>query len=329
MRFVVIGTGSIGQRHCRNLIALHQDVLAWDPDAGQRRRGAAIEGVTVVERLEEALGGRPDAAVICAPPAHHVARAREALRAGAHVFVEKPIAPDSGEASALIDEAARCGRLLAVGFNLRLLPSLRRVAALLDDKRVGRVLAVRSEFGGYLPDWRPGRDYRDNYAVSAALGGGILLDAIHELDYLGWLFGDAEEVSASAEHVSDLAGDTEDLAEVTIRFTAGVLAQVHLDYLQRAYRRNLQVIGDSGVILWDYPTHAVAIHAADGARDVEDFRAGDGEPNDMYVEEMRHFVRCVEGAERPLVDGREALRSLRLVEAAKRSSRERRWVRLG
>ena len=49
----------------------------------------------------------------------------------------------------------------------------------------------------------------------------------------------------------------------------------------------------------------------------------------MYVEEMRHFVRCVEGAERPLVDGREALRSLRLVEAAKRSSRERRWVRLG
>ena len=107
-----------------------------------------------------------------------------------------------------------------------------------------------------------------------------------------------------------------------------MLAQVHLDYLQRAYRRNLQVIGDSGVILWDYPTHAVAIQAADGARDVEDFRAVDGDPNDMYVEEMRHFVRCVEGAERPLVDGREALRSLRLVEAAKRSSRERRWVRL-
>jgi predicted dehydrogenase len=329
MRFLVIGTGSIGQRHCRNLVALGEDVLAWDPDAGQRRRVGEIKGVTVVERLEEALGGRPDAAVICAPPAHHVALAREALRAGAHVFVEKPIAPDSGEVPALIDEAAGRSRLLAVGFNLRLVPSLRRVQALLDDKCVGRVLAVRCEFGGYLPDWRPGRDYRDNYAVSAALGGGILLDAIHELDYLGWLFGDAEEVSASAEHVSDLAGDTEDLAEVTIRFTAGVLAQVHLDYLQRAYRRNLQVIGDSGVILWDYPEHAVAIHAADGVRDVEDFRAGDGGPNDMYFEEMRHFVRCVEGAERPLVDGREALRSLRLVEAAKRSSRERRWVRLG
>ena len=213
---------------------------------------------------------------------------------------------------ALIDEAARRGLRLAVGFNLRVLPSLRRVAALLDDKRVGRVLAVRAEFGGYLPDWRPGRDYRDNYAVSAALGGGILLDAIHELDYLGWLFGDAEEVSATAAHVSDLAGDTEDLAEVTIRFTSGLLAQVHLDYLQRAYRRNLQIIGESGVIVWDYPTHTVTVYEpADGAPDVEDLRAADGEPNDMYLDEMRHFIRCVEGLEPPLVDGREALRSLR------------------
>lgn len=329
MRFLVIGAGSIGQRHCRNLVALGQNVLAWDPDERPRRRAAAIAGVTVSPSHAEALATRPDAVLVCTPPAHHVDLAREALAAGAHVFVEKPIAPESRAVPGLIDEAARRGLRLAVGFNLRVLPSLRRVAALLDDKRVGRVLAIRAEFGGYLPDWRPGRDYRDNYAVSAALGGGILLDAIHELDYLGWLFGDAEEVSATAAHVSDLAGDTEDLAEVTIRFTSGLLAQVHLDYLQRAYRRNLQIIGGSGVIVWDYPTHTVTVYGPDAAPDVEDLRAPDGEPNDMYLEEMRHFIRCVEGLEPPLVDGRAALRSLRLVEAAKLSSRERRWVRLG
>ena len=328
-RFLVVGAGSIGQRRCRNLAALGQKVLAWDPDGERRRQAAAIAGVAVSPGHAEALATRPDAVLICTPPAHHVDLAREAFAAGAHVFVEKPIAPDSRAVPALIDEAARRGLLLAVGFNLRVLPSLRRVAALLDDKRVGRVLAVRAEFGGYLPDWRPGRDYRDNYAVSAALGGGILLDAIHELDYLGWLFGDAEEVSATAAHVSDLAGDTEDLAEVTIRFGAGMLAQVHVDYLQRAYRRNLQIIGESGVIVWDYPTHTVTVYEPDAAPAVEDLRVADGEPNDMYLEEMRHFIRCVQGVERPLVDGREALRSLRLVEAAKRSSRERRWVSLG
>jgi predicted dehydrogenase len=198
------------------------------------------------------------------------------------------------------------------------------VKTLLDDKRVGAVRAARVEFGSYLPEWRPGRDYRENYAVRNELGGGILLDAVHELDYLTWLFGDAADVLCTAGHVSELSGDTEDLAEVTIRFESGVLAQVHLDYLQRTYRRNLQVIGDTGTIVWDYPTHAVSVLAPDGASDTE--QAMDEEPNEMYLEELRHFVHRLEGAESHAVDGREALRSLRLVEAAKTSAREGRRV---
>ena len=329
MRLLVVGAGSIGQRPCRNLVALGQGVLAWDPDERRRAQAAEIAGVAVMPSRAEAFAARPDGVVVCTPPAHHVAVARAALDAGAHVFVEKPIAHESDAVPALIAEAARSGVRLAVGFNLRLLPSLARVRALLDAKRIGRVLSVRAEFGAYLPDWRPGRDYRDGYAVSAALGGGILLDAIHELDYLGWLLGDADEVVAVAEHASDLAGDTEDVVEITIRFASGVLAQVHLDYVQRAYRRTLSVIGSDGVIAWDYRSHTVTVHDGDGGPHVEDYRALDGEPNDMYVEEMRHFIRCIEGSEPPLVDGDEGLRSLRLVEAAKRSSRERRWVKLG
>src|SRR5262245_41033713 len=252
MRCLVIGTGSIGQRHCRNLVSLGHEVLAWDSAQERRQDAAAIPGVHVGESLGPVLAAGAAAAFICTPPAHHVDLAAEALGAGAHLFIEKPIAHASAEVPALIEEAERRQRLIAVGFNLRCLPSLRHVKAAVDDRRVGRPLAVRAAFGGYLPDWRPGRDYRDNYAVSAALGGGILLDAIHELDYLGWLFGDAVEVFATAEHVSDLAGDTEDLAEVTVRFASGPLAQVHLDYVRRAYHRNLEVIGEDGVIVWDY-----------------------------------------------------------------------------
>jgi len=325
MRFLVIGTGSIGQRHCRNLVALGHAVLAWDDDPGRIREVDAIPGVTRAGSLEQALATAPDGALMCTPPASHVALARRALAAGAHLFIEKPIAHVSDEVPKLIDEAERCGRLLAVGFNLRFLPSLRRVKALLDDKRVGKVLAVRAEFGSYLPDWRPGRDYRENYAVRAAQGGGILLDAIHELDYLGWLFGEVAEVLCAAGHVSDLAGDTEDLAEVTLRFESGALGQVHLDYLQRAYRRNLQVIGDTGVITWDYPTHTVTVLAPDPRP--EAMSAADGDANDMYEEELRQFIRCIEGRESPLIDGREVMRSLRLVEAARTSARDGRWVR--
>lgn len=325
MRFLVIGTGSIGARHCRNLVALGHAVLAWDAEAGRLREVSALPGVTAAGSLEAALAGKPDAALICTPPASHVELARRALAAGAHLFIEKPVSIASVDVPPLLEEAGRQRRLVAVGFNLRFVPSLRRMKALLEHKRVGKVLAVRAEFGSYLPDWRPGRDYRDNYAVRAALGGGILLDAIHELDYLGWLFGEVADVLCTAGHVSDLAGDTEDLAEVTLRFESGVLAQVHLDYLQRAYRRNLQVIGDTGVIGWDYPTHTVSVLGADAR--AEAMAVADGDANEMYLEELRHFVRCLEGRESPLVDGRDALRSLRLVEAARASARDGRRVK--
>jgi predicted dehydrogenase len=325
MRFLVIGTGSIGTRHCRNLVALGHPVLAWDADPGRREEVRGVAGVTVPGSLEDAFAAKLDAALICTPPASHVALARRALAADLHLFIEKPIASAVADALPLIEEAERRGRLVAVGFNLRFLPSLRRVKEMLDDKRVGRVLAARAEFGSYLPDWRPGRDYRDNYAVRAAEGGGILLDAIHELDYLGWLFGAVTEVLCTAAHVSDLDGDTEDLAEVTLRFESGALAHAHLDYLQRAYRRNLQVIGDAGEIAWDYPAHTVTVLAPDAPPEVS--KVDDGAVNEMYVDELRHFIRCLEGRESPLVDGREGLRSLGLVEAAKASAREGRRVR--
>ena len=327
MRFLVVGAGSIGSRHGRNLTGLGHRVHVWDVDRDRLREAETLPGIEAATSLDDGLAERPDAVLICTPPALHLEPARRALAADAHLFVEKPIAHVSDGVPSLIEEARRRARVLAVGFNLRFLPSLRHVKALLESKRVGRVLAVRAEFGAYLPEWRPGRDYRDNYAVHAKLGGGILLDAIHELDYLGWLFGEVTELFCDTGHWSDLAGDTEDLAEITLRFESGVLAQVHLDYLQRRYQRNLEVIGDAGVIVWDFPTHSVAVYEA-GSPSGEATRVDDGDPNDMYLEEMRHFIRCLEVGEPPLVDGNEALRSIRLVEAAKRSARERRTVKL-
>jgi predicted dehydrogenase len=325
MRFLVVGTGSIGRRHCRNLVALGHAVMAWDDDPARLDELHDVPSVEIAGSLDEALGAKPDAALICTPPSSHVKIAREALDSGAHLFIEKPLAVTTSDALPLVVEAERHGRILAVGFNLRFLPSLRQVKTLLDDNRVGKVLSVRAEFGSYLPDWRPGRDYRLNYAVRSELGGGILLDAIHELDYLTWFFGDVSEVSGTVEHKSRLAGDTEDLAEITLRFKSGVLAQVHLDYFQRIYHRTLKVIGDVGTILWDFSEQTVTVLAPDAAPKAMKL---DGDRNQMYVDELRQFESCLEGSESPIVDGREALRSLRLVDAVKRSSGRDRWERV-
>src|SRR5439155_1168994 len=101
----------------------------------------------------------------------------------------------------------------------------------------GRPLAARAQCGYYLPFWRPDTDYREGYGAKQAAGGGIILDSIHEFDYLTWLLGLPREVFAYAGKVSTLEIDTEDTADVLMRFDYGTVANVHLDYLQRTYRR--------------------------------------------------------------------------------------------
>ena len=162
MRFLVVGTGSVGARHCRNLGALGHAVMAWDVDPARLDEVSGVTGVKTAGSLDQALATRPDAALICTPPSSHVRLALQAVDAGAHLFIEKPLAATTSDALTLVDEVERRGRILAVGFNLRFLPSLRRVKTLLDDRRIGKVLAVRAEFGSYLPEWRPARDYREN-----------------------------------------------------------------------------------------------------------------------------------------------------------------------
>src|SRR5262249_11291185 len=317
-----VGVGSIGRRHCRNLAALGADVLAWDADPARLGDVAASERVKAVDSLDTGLAARPDAALICTPPASHVALARRALDAGADLFVEKPIAHATDGVLDLLADAARREKLVMVGCNLRFLPSLRHVQWLLADRRVGRVLSARANFGSYLPDWRPGQSYRDNYAVSAAQGGGVLLDAIHELDYLGWLFGPAVDVSCAMYHVSALAGDTEDLVEATVTFGGGIVAQVHLDYFRRTYRRDLEVIGDGGTIRWDFPTHSVTVEVPGADADRRDFSAEEGDPNAMYVAEVRHFLDCLGTRRSPIGDGAEGFAALRLAMAARASARD-------
>jgi predicted dehydrogenase len=324
-RFLVVGVGSVGTRHCRNLVELGHEVIAWDEDEGRLAQAAELRKVRIAPSLNWGLARGPAAVLVCTPPSTHVKIARQALEAGANVFVEKPLAPTSDEVTQLLELAGRQARFVSVGYNLRFLPSLRRVKSLLEDGRIGAVYSARAEFGFYLPAWRPGRDYRDNYAVSRELGGGILLDAIHELDYLSWMLGDPEEVFCAALHVSDLSGDTEDLAEVTLRFARGVLGQVHLDYFRRAYRRRLEVSGARGVIEWEYPSQQVTVYGPE-PNEVHVIEV-DGTEADMYMEEMKHLVRCLEYSEAPMIDGAEALRSLRLVEAAKESAASGAWVK--
>jgi glutamate-1-semialdehyde 2,1-aminomutase/spore coat polysaccharide biosynthesis protein SpsF len=323
-RALVVGCGSIGRRHAKNLKSL-----------GVRHLGLCDTSPEALNRCQEEVNGEafgdygqalrkfdPDIVLICTPPVYHVEEALAALQARAHVFIEKPLSHESSGIQALIAEARRRDRNVQIGYNMRFQPGLRILKELVDSGKIGRVLWLSAEAGQYLPDWRPWQHYRESYSARHELGGGIILDGSHELDYICWLLGRPTEVTCRAEHLSSLDVDVEDSAWIYLSFPEGRRAELHLDFVQRAYTRTCKVVGETGTVVWDF-----------GVPEVRWFSAGQPgwrsipyvfEVNDMYVAEIVHFLESLGNKTGPMVDLEQGRDVIRVVEAAKKSSEEER-----
>ncbi len=317
---LVSGFGSIGQRHITNLKTLGLTrIAASDPDADRLRLAESEFGVQGFADFHSALAEwKPDIVFVCSPPIYHVPQCLDALRVGAHVFVEKPLSDTLRGVGQLITEARQRQRIVQVGYNLRFNAGLRKLKELIDQGVVGRVLFVHAEAGQYLPDWRPWQDYSRSYSARRDLGGGILLDGSHELDYICWLLGRPTEIMCMAGKVSQLDVSVEDCAAVLLRFAGGAQAEVHLDFVQQGYTRTCKVVGDLGTAIWDFDSPDLKLFLAKDKRwqTVPADPAAEG----MYVAEVRHFLECVASGRAPLVDLKQARDVLELVLAAKSSS---------
>lgn len=244
----VIGQGSIGTRHAQNLLTLGCQVIVCDPFQDQ----SPLENVLFTKSVDEALS-KSHIAIIASPSSEHFTQARQALEYGCHVLLEKPFATTREDARLLLEYVRQSKKTLAVGMNLRFHPSLIKVRELIQSGAIGEPRVAHITFGSWLPGWRPGVDYRSTYSARAELGGGVLLDAIHEIDYLIWLFGSVGEVStAYLGRLSNLEIDVEDTALFTLTHSSNVISTVALDYIDREYRRGCRIIGEEGTVEWSW-----------------------------------------------------------------------------
>ncbi len=328
MRILVVGSGSIGARHIRNLNGLNAgEIAACDID--EKRLFKVREECSLEETytsLDVALDSGFDAVLVCTPPNTHINVAAKALEHGAHVFIEKPLSDSMVGVESLIRRASRMRRVLAVGYNFRFHHGLAAVKESLDKREIGAPLSVRAHFGQYLPDWRPWQDYKKSYTARRDLGGGIILDGSHEIDYTRWLLGDVREVFCFAENATNLEAKTEGIAEILLRFRSGCLGEIHLDFVRPGYSRGCEVVGEDGVIRWDYKSNTAERYAPESKKWVAIHRQR--KIQDMYVAEMKNFVASTKGLEKPLVTGAEGQKSLRIALAAKESAATRRVIKL-
>jgi predicted dehydrogenase len=344
MRALFFGAGAIGQRHMRNLRQLTGDgteLIAYRvrrlplvlTDQLAVEEGTSLETklkLRVFNNLDEALATRPDVAFICNPTSLHMAVALEAARAGCHLFIEKPLSHSLEQVDELIGLVERSSLVATVAYQLRFHPLVKRMRELLAEKAIGRVVSVHAEVGEYLPGWHPYEDYRQSYAARADLGGGAILTQIHEFDYLYSLFGLPRRIFALGGQLTRLELDVEDTAGILMESVVDgrpIPIHVYLDYIQRPPTRTCRIVGDAGKMILDFRAATLVVYGGDGSvLDHLDLPAF--ERNQMFLDEMAAFLRCIERRETPVVSLRDGAQSLRMAMAAKESMRSREVVQL-
>ena len=319
-RFLVIGCNSIGQRHIGNLLSLGVgDIVAFDAREDRRAEAEARLGVPTVGTMQEGWEWNPDVALIATPTSLHVPLALEAARRGCHLFIEKPLGDSLDGVDELLSIVDENKLTSLVGCNMRFHHGPATIKRLLDEEAIGRIITIVIDAGHYLPDWHPWEDYRQMYSANASLGGGVLLDGRDEIDYARWLFGEVAEVYSQGGKFSSLDIDTEDSVNILMKVVSGFSVSIHMDYIQRAYCRTCKVIGEEGTIVWDIAQGDVRLYSARDQGWCSFPQPENYSANQMYVEEMKHFLRCLRGEEQSALGVQDAKRVLEIALAVKDS----------
>jgi predicted dehydrogenase len=294
---LVIGLGSIGQRHARVLHELGHHV------ATVSRRGSG-DHTSVAGAL---ANSNPAYAVVATETAAHAGTLQELADADFRgtVLVEKPLFANAGPAPDYPFDR------LVVGYNLRFHPVMTALAKQLNGRPA---ITVSAYVGQDIRDWRPGRDHRTTASATAAAGGGVLRDLSHELDYLLWLFGPWRRVAALGGTSGARQLEVEDHVSLLLEMQGSQTVQVHMDYLDRPGLRNIRVNLENETIEADVSGGRLIVN---------------GETSDCPSERDQSYrdmhLAAIKG-ESPICSLPEGLAVMNLINASERALDSRSWV---
>jgi predicted dehydrogenase len=326
MKVLVVGSGSIGTRHIENLVALGHDAYVTDINTDNLNKVSSLARQTF-ESLDDALTIKPDAAFICTFSNDHINPALKCAKNGCNIFIEKPLSLSLDGIDELTGHLRESGLVSMVGCNMRFHPAISHVYQMLNDHPAfKKKLHAHLEFGYYLPFAKA--NYESSYMANRSMGGNLIFDDIHELDYAVWYLGEPVEVLCNKSIQSELKIDTEDNVDMLIRFKSGAICNVHMDYLQHGYARGCKVICADGTVTWDFTSGKVgSITTSDRKWSWTDMEV-ELLYNQMYIDEIEYFLDCVSHGKQTFNTIEQSLSVLKLALSAERSNNTGRWEKV-
>lgn len=311
MKLLFCGLGSIGQRHLRILRSLGvSDFIALRSGKGNRDTAGIVENE--ITELNELSGSAIDGALITNPTSLHIETAIEIANLGIPMFIEKPLGNNTDKISELEKLINKKDIPVLMGYNMIYHPCIEGIRNFISNEKTGKVISARSQFGTYMPDWHKDEDYRNSYAARVSLGGGVILTSIHEQNYLTDFFGKVVNVKAMEVGGNNIGIEAEEGIEILMKHSGGVVSSIHLNFFQKPYYRNCQIIGTEGTIYWDFMHPEIKLMYKDRTEIIK-FGSGPMELLEMsYVNQMKHFLDVLNKKAEPRISLSEGIDDLKV-----------------
>ena len=280
-----VGIGSIAKRHIRNLkeICAKRNIsLKIDALRHTDHNGNNSYGLNHVYTASKQMQTTYDIIFITNPTEYHLDALNNIMHLGRNFFIEKPICSVS-QLERLSAFNQNVNAVYYVACPLRYHAVIQYIK---ENVHIEDILCVRSISSSYLPDWRPGTDYRESYSAHKSMGGGVDIDLIHEWDYLTFLLGKPQKVSCLSGKKSDLEIDSNDYA-VYIADYGDKIAELHLDYFGRKTLREILLFTKEDTILVDLANNQITYLKSGKYLDFREQR------DDYQIRELEHFLNII------------------------------------
>lgn len=288
---LIIGAGSIGERHIRNLSAAGFSNLSVYRQRNLPFRNIGHAVPKVITDWETVLEQQFYAAFICTPTAQHIDQAIACLQNNMHVFCEKPLSHTLDKTALLKETASAASVYFETGYMLHFHPFLMEIKTFVDNGEFGKLLSAETWWHSWLPDWHPWENYKEGYAAKKESGGGATLTLCHDIELLMWMCGSVKNHQTQFEHCTDLELEVNTGSTVSVEFESGVLAKHHISFCSRHEKRLYTFQFESASVFVDYLGKEMAI-LHQGRSDVHTLPEFDR--NQMYADQLHAFFRKIE-----------------------------------
>lgn len=323
---LIVGSGSIGNRHAKNLLNLVKVVKIYSSRFKKGGKIEKLDKVIYVKNLYDEIDCS-DGVLIANRTDKHLKIANYALKKKKHVFIEKPLSQNMKGIKKIEELTKNNPELVESGFMLRFHPNLIFLKKIISEQKYGKIHYVRSSVGQYLPEWRKDFDYRNGYAARRKWGGGVTLDLIHEIDLARWLFGEVDLVSAMLDKTPELEIETESIAHLNLKMDSKFLIQLSLDYVRPCFQRNIEIVCSKGTILWNYKEGKIKLEDKNGNILILHEVEKNFDRNDMFLKEIIHFINNINGKNSKDASNLEdAVKALKICCAAHLSHKKQRFI---